>query len=64
MNDWIEERSAILEHCFGFSRQEADAEAKRRYKLSHELENIETIRDGDNLLANHILADRPNIKDV
>ena len=64
MNDWIEERSAILENCFGFSRQEADAEAKRRYKLSHELETTETIGNSGDLLANHILADRPNIKDV
>ena len=55
MNEWIKERSAILEYHFGFSRQEADAEAKRRYKLSHELETIETIGDSGDLLASSIL---------
>ena len=53
--EWIRERSAILEYHFGFSRKEADKEAQKRYEDHGLVEDNPTIGDSGDLLASSIL---------
>jgi hypothetical protein len=62
--EWIRDRSAILEFHFGFSREDADREASKRYKNYGLVENDQTLGDSDDLLVSRVLADRPDIEDI